>query len=415
MRYQGYGYQPSPAGGYGYNFPNKPPKKSNNKVLIGIIIALSALLLVAVILLVSVFGPVISTILDNNLGLGGESSIPEGLKSDDMIYTEFQLNQSQTPGTAYSELADAYEATYKTFVEINTSSETDGTLGAGSGVIISKMKNGIGYYIVTNNHVVEGATKITVKLCDGTTYTAATTVLRDELTDLAVISIAETKELPVAKLGKSSNLRVGESIYVIGNPLGTLAGTLTNGIISSTAQELYIDNHYMELIQTNAQINPGNSGGPMFNMAGELVAIVNAKYSGVGIEGIGFAIPIDRAVDIVTQMITKGYVQGRHNLGITTEHNLYGIGGLWISSIEADSALIKAGMPYKSTYVYMIHSIDGEQFINGPQANAYIDEQLFAGDNVSITVTVYEMTFSDLEPIEQKTYNVTLEQKYANE
>jgi S1-C subfamily serine protease len=368
-----------------------------------------------VILIASVFGPVISEIYSNNLGIDSSVELPEALKSDDMIYADFQLNQSQTPGTPYSSLADAHEATYKTFVEINTSSEKDGSLGAGSGVIISKMKNGIGYYIVTNNHVVEGATKITVKLHDGTTYTAATTVLRDELTDLAVISIAETKELPVAKLGKSANLRVGENIYVIGNPLGTLAGTLTNGIISSTAQELYIDNHYMELIQTNAQINPGNSGGPMFNMAGELVAIVNAKYAGVGIEGIGFAIPIDKAVNIVTQMITKGYVEGRHNLGITTEHNLYGVGGLWISSIEKDSALIKAGMPYKSTYVYMIHAINGKEYINGPKANAYIDEQLIAGDNVSITVTVFEMTFSDLVPIEQKTYNVTLAQKYANE
>ncbi len=202
-------------------------------------------------------------------------------------------------------------------VEITTETVTTGgrmgqyvSEGAGSGVIIRS--DG---YIVTNNHVIEGAGKITVRLKNSETYTA-TLVGRDVKTDIAVLKIAAT-DLQTALLGKSSRLVVGELAVAIGNPLGQLGGTVTEGIISALDRDIVIDGESMKLLQTSAAINPGNSGGGLFNEYGELIGIVNAKSSGSDIEGLGFAIPIDTAKTIIDQIISYGYVQGRVDLGMT--------------------------------------------------------------------------------------------------
>jgi len=181
--------------------------------------------------------------------------------------------------------------------------------GAGSGVII---KNG---YIVTNNHVIEGANKITVRLKNGEEYPAAL-IGKDAKTDIAVLKI-EASNLKSAILGDSSKLTIGELAVAIGNPLGELGGTVTEGIISALDRDIEIDGQSMKLLQTSAAINPGNSGGGLFNSSGELIGIVNAKSSGSGIEGLGFAIPINSAKPIIDQIISYGYVQGRIQLGIT--------------------------------------------------------------------------------------------------
>lgn len=182
--------------------------------------------------------------------------------------------------------------------------------GAGSGVIVSE--DG---YIVTNNHVIEGASKITVRLNNGTEY-IATLVGRDSKTDLAVVQIDETELNPVV-FGDSDELIVGELAVAIGNPLGELGGTVTEGIISALDRSIEIDGESMTLLQTSAAINPGNSGGGLFNQYGELIGVVNAKSSGSGIEGLGFAIPINTAADVIEQIIEYGYVQGRIDLGVT--------------------------------------------------------------------------------------------------
>lgn len=182
--------------------------------------------------------------------------------------------------------------------------------GAGSGVIIS----GDGY-IITNNHVIESATKITVRLTDGTEYEAKL-IGTDAQADIAVIKI-EASNLTFAVIGNSDKLVVGEEVLAIGNPLGELGGSVTNGIISALDREIDIDGQTMRLLQTNAAINPGNSGGGLFNMKGELVAIVNAKSSGLGIEGLGFAIPVNYAYNIATELLKNGYVSGRPALGIS--------------------------------------------------------------------------------------------------
>ena len=191
------------------------------------------------------------------------------------------------------------------------------TSGAGSGVIITQ--DG---YILTNNHVIvddnnEIADTITVRLTSGKEYVAKV-IGTDSDSDIAVIKIDAGEELlPCAVTGNSDKLAVGEEVIAVGNPLGELGGTVTNGIISALDREVNVDGTLMNLLQTNAAINPGNSGGGLFNMAGELIGIVNAKSSGTGIEGLGFAIPINDAVNISEQLMTQGYVSGKPWLGIT--------------------------------------------------------------------------------------------------
>ncbi len=178
------------------------------------------------------------------------------------------------------------------------------TTGSGSGVIISS--DG---YILTNNHVVESAKDINIRLHDGTEYVAKV-IGTDSKTDIAVLKVDATNLKPVT-IGDSDKLVVGETAVVIGNPLGELGGTVTNGIISALEREITLDGSKMNLIQTNAAINPGNSGGGLFNSKGELVGIVVAKSSGLDIEGLGFAIPINDVKDVISDILNLGYVSGR--------------------------------------------------------------------------------------------------------
>ena len=188
------------------------------------------------------------------------------------------------------------------------------TSGAGSGVIVSREG-----FIITNHHVIEGASTVTVRMNNGKEF-AATVVGTDETTDIAVLWIDSAGyELTVATLGASFDLVVGEDILAIGNPMGSLGGTVTEGMVSATARQIRVGNHIMTLLQVSAPINPGNSGGGLFNMAGELVGIVNAKITSESIEGLGFAIPVDTAYDVVLEIIEYGYVRGRPELGFGLE------------------------------------------------------------------------------------------------
>ena len=183
------------------------------------------------------------------------------------------------------------------------------TGGAGSGVIISE--NG---YIITCAHVIDGASSITVTLSNGESYPAEL-IGSDSVTDIAVVKI-NVEGLPCAVIGDSDSLIVGQKTVVIGNPLGELGGTVTDGIISALDRKVTIDNQSYNLLQTNAAINPGNSGGALFDINGNLIGIVNAKSSGSDIEGLGFAIPINDAIYVAQQLIDNGYIKGRPRLGI---------------------------------------------------------------------------------------------------
>lgn len=182
--------------------------------------------------------------------------------------------------------------------------------GAGSGVIISNKGE-----IVTNHHVIDGASKITVRLKDGTSYDAKV-IGSDVKTDIAVIKIEANNLQPVV-FGDSDTLKVGELAVAIGNPLGQLGGTVTEGIISALDRQITIDGETMTLLQTSAAINPGNSGGGLFNEAGELIGVVNAKSSGSDIEGLGFAVPVNTVKTVVDDILQYGYVQGRVELGVS--------------------------------------------------------------------------------------------------
>jgi serine protease Do len=214
-------------------------------------------------------------------------------------------------------VADVVDKVADSVVEISTESVVTSqylqqyiTEGAGSGVIISEDGT-----IITCHHVIEGAEKVIVKLRNGEQYEAQI-IAADATSDVAVLKI-EASGLTAAAMGDSDALSVGEDAIVIGNPLGSLGGSVTNGIISALEREIIIDNEKMVLMQTNAAINPGNSGGGMFDAYGNLIGIVVAKSSGSTVEGLGFAIPINTVKDVYEQLINNGYVTGRAALGIT--------------------------------------------------------------------------------------------------
>jgi len=225
------------------------------------------------------------------------------------------VNPDTTPVSTGS-YTDVAAAVGETVVEIRTEIvQTNSffgqyvTSGAGSGVIIAE--NGL---IITNHHVISGATKIVARLSNGEEY-VATVAGSDAESDIALLKIDATG-LAFAGIGNSDALTVGQEIIVIGNPLGELGGSVTNGIVSALDREVVVEGEIMNLLQTNAAVNPGNSGGGLFNLAGELVGVVNAKTSGTGIEGIGFAIPINDAVKVTAELSEYGYVRGRADLGI---------------------------------------------------------------------------------------------------
>ncbi len=214
---------------------------------------------------------------------------------------------------------------------------------AGSGVIISPEG-----YILTCHHVVEGATSVNVTLRSGEVYDAVL-VGSDENSDLAVLKISAEEKFPYAEQGHSADLVAGEQVVAIGNPLGMLGGTVTVGYISATEREVAIsEDNVMTLIQTDAAINSGNSGGGLFNLSGELIGIVNSKYSASGVEGLAFAIPIDSAYPVQLDLMQYGYVRGVIDHGLTlldiTQDNLaqyhyyYGISEIGVYVVESEYA-----------------------------------------------------------------------------
>ncbi len=227
----------------------------------------------------------------------------------------------QTGNTGQSTITDVSDVAKKcgpSVVEITTESVSSGNdffgqyvqQGAGSGVIIDE--NG---YIVTNNHVIEGASSIIVRTNDGSEYPAQL-IGTDPQTDLAVIKV-EASNLTPATFGDSDALEVGDAVIAIGNPLGELGGSVSSGIISAKDREIQVENETMTLLQTDAAINPGNSGGGLFDANGNLIGIVNAKQSSTGIEGLGFAIPISNSIDIINELIENGSITSRPALNLS--------------------------------------------------------------------------------------------------
>ena len=211
-------------------------------------------------------------------------------------------------------------------VEINATTAVGKS--AGSGIITGEdTANGCSY-ILTNHHVIEGANEIKIIFTDKSII-SATLVGADPDEDIAVLKVLKTG-LNVATFGNSDEIVLGEDVIVIGNPLGSLGGTVSTGIVSCTSREINVSGTTMTLIQTDSAINSGNSGGGMFNSSGLLIGVVNAKASALGVEGLGFAIPSNKAKEAMVGLLstasstTYGYIEGKTKLGVSFKTTLYG-------------------------------------------------------------------------------------------
>lgn len=257
--------------------------------------------------------------------------------------------------------------------------------GSGSGIIINQEG-----YIVTNNHVVEGATnnKVQVILSSGESYEAQI-IGTDSRTDLAVIKIEPNEELHYATLGDSSDIKAGETAIAIGNPLGQeFAGSVTQGVISAVNRSVQVEDKQLTLIQTDAAINPGNSGGALVNSYGEVIGINTVKITQEGVEGLGFAIPINEAKPVIDDLINNGYVKGRPVIGIsgraiTEEYSkIYGWPtGVMVIEVQPFSGAELGGL--KSGDI--IQKVNGEEVATVDDINEIRDEHK-AGDQLTMDI-----------------------------
>lgn len=337
---------------------------------------------------------VISILCSAALGFGGgylannmNSSSSNGVNINKVEAS----NTSRSSNVSANTTSEVVKKTADSVVEIETEGVKTGSFaqqyvvqGAGSGVIISE--DG---YIITNHHVIEDANSVTVTLRDGKTSYTAAVIGSDSENDIALLKV-DAKGLTPATFGDSSKLAVGDYVVAIGNPLGQLGGTVTDGIISALARDVVIEGKNMTLLQTNAQISPGNSGGGLFNANGELVGIVNAKDSATEVEGIAFAIPINNVLDIIDDLKSYGYVTGKIDLGmqltdITSNDSAfyYGVNqtGCYVLSVTRGSNAETAGF-HTGDLITKVNSTDINT--SADVKNALKDSKV--GDKVKFTV-----------------------------
>lgn len=249
------------------------------------------------------------------------------------------------------DLKTLYARAIPSIVGIKARFSERGGYAWGTGIVLDE-----GGYILTNQHILEGAAKAAVVLSDGSEHDALL-VGEDIQTDLAVLKIQPPAPLQAAEFGDSAALRVGDPVAAIGNPLSDqFSGTLTDGIISAIDRDVLLGGRTMTLLQTNAALNEGNSGGPLLNLYGQVIGVTNLKmsnaYSAVTVEGIGFAIPSQTVKAVTDQLIAGGAVTGRPGIGITivpVDENAaarYGLpaGGLYVYSVAQGSGAEKAGV-----------------------------------------------------------------------
>lgn len=234
-------------------------------------------------------------------------------QNDIISYPEFSYTVT-APGAIYQQNVQSVVLISSKVTGSNMFGQSTTGVSTGSGFVLTE--DG---YVVTNHHVVDGATGVTVTMYDGTEYEAKV-VGSDETNDVAVLKIGESVQLQAVAIGSSDALRVGDQVVAIGNPLGELTSTLTVGYVSAKERDVTTDGKTINMIQTDAAINSGNSGGPLFNSQGEVVGITTAKYSGSSssgatIEGIGFAIPIDDVMPLVNDLMNYGYINSAY-LGV---------------------------------------------------------------------------------------------------
>ena len=404
---EGY-HQPSYDPNYGQNGHQDPKKK---KGVGGRMIAL----LVAVALVASIGGSALTTVINNISRKNEEANAKaaetmstqtvepaqdaQDAQQDTQSEGSYSLEKSKLPTSLSSNDAgksltpkEVYAMNVNACVGIATQITTNvwgqvaSSSASGSGFILTS--DG---YVVTNNHVVEGATSVTVKLYNGDEYDAEI-VGTDEMNDVALLKIDATG-LQAVTIGDSDQIEVGEEVIAIGNPLGELTFTMTAGVVSALDREINTDGKPINMLQTDVAINSGNSGGALFDMNGNVIGITSAKYSGstssgASIEGISFAIPINDALRVVYDLQQYGHVTGRAYLGVTvkdldgTTASTYGLPtGPMIQSVEAGGCAEKAGLQQGDIIIGF----------NGSEVSSYTDlvaalNKCKAGDTATIKV-----------------------------
>lgn len=344
----------------------------------------------------------------------------EALAAEALSYEEEDtirfLDQSSADGLSVLSPEDIYLDACQSTVGVTIPGHSSNIFGqsssrtvSGSGLVLSE--NG---YILTNYHVIEpaytGSTAIQVITYDGTEYAAEVIGVETD-SDLAVLKIDAMGLVP-AVLGDSDEMRVGQTIYAVGNPLGELTYTMTSGIVSALNRSITTDiDVTVNMFQIDAAVNNGNSGGPVYSAYGQVIGIVTAKYSENGMEGLGFAIPINDVYTIANELIANGYVSGKAYLGLTLTtvsasvaryYNM--VQGVYVYSVEPDSCSQRAGLKTGD----IITAIDGQELLEKNDLISAVKEYR-AGDSADLTVyrnqayTIINVVFDEELPAEYKT------------
>ena len=307
--------------------------------------------------------------------------------------TATTVNVKKVDGQTLMSPAEVYASTVNSVVSINCSAVSTNIFGqqtesasSGSGFIYTA--DG---YIVTNQHVVANASSINVTLYNGDTY-PATLVGSDSDYDVAVLKI-DAKDLPAVTLGSSTDVNVGDTVMAIGNPLGELTFSMSQGIVSCVNRAINVEGTPFNMIQVDASINPGNSGGPLMNLYGEVVGIVSAKYSSYAnttVEGLGFAIPINDVQSIIKDIMENGSVGNKAYMAITAgtmtqqmaaQYKINATEGVFVYSVEDDGAGDKAGLKLGD----VITKLNDTQITSMEDLSA-AKKGFKAGDTVTLTV-----------------------------
>lgn len=324
------------------------------------------------------FGAIRGYVKSNNTADNGTAPVSKSIEGSSQIVYTIEPQQGALT------LQEIFVKVSPSVVSIESQVQSYYGVGTATGTGIIMSADG---YIVTNHHVIEGASAVTVTVNGGNQYPAKV-VGSEAQTDIAVLKIEATGLTP-AEFGNSEELVTGDDAIVIGNPLGTtFADTMTHGIISSPEREVTIDRYKMTLIQTDAAVNPGNSGGPLINSRGQVVGVVNAKISRSDVEGIGFAIPIDQALTIANDLIEHGYVANRPMLGITIQSisqemaMYYGYEpGITVTDVSEGSPAERGGIKVGDK----ITAFNGVQVTTSEELN-FEKNKCKIGDTVTITV-----------------------------
>ncbi len=350
--------------------------------------------------------------LARSVGVGGGTAIHQ---SDRTVQ---EVTVKKVTGQTLMTPAEVYASTVGSVVSINCSAVSTNIFGqrvesasSGSGFVITQ--DG---YIVTNHHVVASASSVKVTMYDGKEYSAAV-VGSDSDYDVAVLKVETTGLQPVT-LGNSADVNVGDTVLAIGNPLGELTFSMSQGIVSCCDRAINVSGTPFNMIQVDASINPGNSGGPLMNLYGEVVGIVSAKYSSysnTAVEGLGFAIPIGDVQAVITDIMENGQITSKPSMGITagtmtrqmaTQYQIDKDNGVFVYSVDKGGAGEKAGLRMGD----VITKVDSTEITSMEDLTA-AKKGRRAGDTVTVTYYRDGQNYSTELTFDAKTESTQQEQQ----